>query len=320
MNKILLTGGAGFIGSHVFEKLAHQYPSSEIIILDKMTYAADYENISRSIKSGQRVLTVGDVCDFTLCKELTKNVDIIFHLAAESHVDNSFGNSLVFSTSNTLGSHTLLEAARLNEVPLFIHVSTDEVYGEISEGSFNENDVLNPTNPYSASKASADMFVNSYRHSFNMPIITVRANNIYGVRQYPEKIIPKLILQMIRGNKLTLHGTGQNVRHYLSARDFADALILVAESGNAGEIYNIGSSDEYKNIEIAEMICEYFESDKNEKIVFIEDRPFNDSRYSIDFNKLKNLGWVQNYDLRADFPSIIQWYKENAHRYSDVVL
>ena len=318
MHKIVLTGGAGFIGSHVFEKLAQHYPGSEIRVLDKMTYAADYENISHILERGKRYLTVGDVCDFKLCTEITKEVDIIFHLAAESHVDNSFGNSLEFSRSNTLGTHTLLEAARLNEVPLFVHVSTDEVYGEISEGSFKESDILNPTNPYSASKASADMFVNSYRHSFNMPIITIRANNIYGIRQYPKKIIPKFTLQMIKGIKLTLHGNGQNIRHYLSAKDFANALIILAESGKVGEIYNIGSTEEYKNIEIAEMICDCFSSSTDENIIFIDDRPFSDSRYSIEFDKIKSLGWTQTHNLEKDFPSIVQWYKDNIHRYDNL--
>ena len=320
MHKILLTGGAGFIGSHVLEKLVQHFPESEITVFDKMTYAANYENISHNLLSGRRDLIVGDVCDFKLCKEITKSADIIIHLAAESHVDNSFGNSLVFSKSNVLGTHSLLEAARLNRVPLFIHVSTDEVYGEISEGSFKESDILNPTNPYSASKASADMLVNSYRYSFNMPVITIRANNIYGVRQFPEKIIPKFTLQLIKRTKLTLHGNGKNTRHYLSAKDFANAIIVLVERGKVGEIYNIGSHDEYKNIEIAEMVCNCFSLPVDKNITFTDDRPFNDSRYSLDFHKIKGLGWTQSCNLEKDLPSIIQWYKDNIQRYSDFPL
>lgn len=318
MTKIILTGGAGFIGSHVLEKLIEHYPSAEICIFDKMTYAADYENILHILERGKRYLIVGDVCDYRLCTKITENADIIFHLAAESHVDNSFGNSLEFSRSNALGTHTLLEAARLNEVPLFIHVSTDEVYGEISTGAHTETDNLDPTNPYSASKASAEMFVNSYRHSFKMPIITVRANNIYGVRQYPEKIIPKFILQLIKGKKLTLHGTGNNIRHYLSASDFASALILLAMRGKVGETYNIGSKEEYKNIEVAEILCKFFSVNVQNNIEYVEDRPFNDFRYSLNSEKIISLGWRPKYSLEEDADKIIKWYQNNIHRYHKI--
>lgn len=318
MRNILITGGAGFIGSHVFEKLSEVYPDSNIRVLDKMTYAADYENLFHVLERGKRSLTVGDVCDFKLCVEITKGVDAIFHLAAESHVDNSFGNSLEFSRSNTLGTHTLLEAARMNSVPLFVHVSTDEIYGEISEGSFKETDIPNPTNPYSASKASAEMVVNSYRHSFGMPIITVRANNIYGIRQFPEKIIPKFCMQMINGRKLTLHGNGENLRHYLSVKDFASALIVLVNKGQIGETYNIGSHEGYHNVEIAKMICNQFSISFEDSINYVDDRPFNDLRYDVDFSKMESLGWGRNHNLKDDLPKIAQWYRDNIHRYDSI--
>ena len=318
MRNILVTGGAGFIGSHIFEKLSEVYPDSEIRVLDKMSYAADYENLYHVLERGKRSLTVGDICDFKLCVKITKGVDAIFHLAAESHVDNSFGNSLEFSRSNTLGTHTLLEAARMNKVPLFVHVSTDEIYGEISEGSFKETDIPNPTNPYSASKASAEMVVNSYRHSFGMPIITVRSNNIYGIRQFPEKIIPKFCMQMIHGRKLTLHGNGENVRHYLSVNDFANALIMLVDKGQIGETYNIGSNEGYQNVEIAKMISAHFATSFEENINYVDDRPFNDLRYDVDFSKIEGLGWKRHHNLRDDLPEIAQWYRDNIHRYDSI--
>ena len=254
MPNMLVTGGAGFIGSHVAERLIEEFPEAGVTIFDKMTYSADQENLAGILKRGQRRLVVGDVCDFDMCNRLTRGIDWVVHLAAESHVDNAFGNSLQFTRSNVLGTHTLLEACRLNAVPLVIHVSTDEVYGEIREGAFDEENILNPTNPYSASKASAEMIVNSYRYSFKLPIITVRANNIFGIRQYPEKIIPKFCVQALAGRMLTVHGNGENRRHYLAVEDFADALVVLLRKGKVGEIYNVGSDEEISIADLAERV------------------------------------------------------------------
>jgi dTDP-glucose 4,6-dehydratase len=317
MRKIIITGGAGFIGSHVVERVAEAYPNSDLVVLDKMTYAADIDNIAHVLKRSQRRLRVGDVSDFDLCRDVTAGADCLINLAAESHVDNSFGNSLRFTHSNTLGTHTLLEACRLNKVGRIIHISTDEVYGEIAEGFHAEGDALDPTNPYSASKAAADMIVNSYVHCFKMPIISVRANNIYGVRQYPEKIIPRFTMQALCGEKLTLHGHGRNRRRYLSALDFADAIIILMQSGVNGQIYNIGSEDEYTNIEIAQMICENVGVSFQEQVLFVEDRPFNDCRYAIDTSKLKALGWTAKRPLHENMAAVVQWYRDNTHRYAD---
>ena len=259
MDKILITGGAGFIGSHVAERVAEEFPEAEIVILDKMTYAADIENLAGFFKDGQRTLVTGDLCDFELCSTLTRGVDGIIHLAAESHVDNAFGNSLEFTRTNTLGTHTLLEASRLNNVPLFIHISTDEVYGEVREGSVDESSAFNPSNPYSGSKASAEMIVNSYRHSFDAPVIIIRSNNIFGIRQFPEKIVPKFAMQALTGNKLTVHGDGRNCRHYLLAEDFAEALVVLIDREKIGEIYNVGSEEEFSNLEMARMFTGFLE-------------------------------------------------------------
>lgn len=315
MDNILISGGAGFIGSHVCERVVEEFPEANLIILDKMTYAANEANLENVLQGNRRRLVKGDVCDFALCSELTRGLDCIIHLAAESHVDNAFGNSLEFTQSNTMGTHTLLEASRQNDVPLFLHVSTDEVYGEIDQGAFKEDSVLNPSNPYSGSKAGADMIVNSYWHSFETPVIIVRSNNIFGIRQYPEKIVPKFAMQSMTGRKMTLHGDGSNRRHYLAAEDFAEALIVLLHKGVIGEIYNIGSESEFTNIEVARMICAHFERDPEETIEFVADRPFNDSRYSVDVSKITGFGWAPRRPFENTLPDVLNWYQENRARY-----
>ena len=318
MHKVVITGGAGFIGSHVVERMVREFPQAEFAILDKMTYAADFNNIDHLLLRGKRRLIVGDIADFELALRVTENADCVLHLAAESHVDNSFGNSLRFTHSNTLGTHSLLEACRMNSVRRIIHVSTDEVYGEIAEGIHNETDGLNPTNPYSASKAAADMLVNSYVHCFQMPIVSVRANNIYGTRQYPEKIIPRFVMQGLTGRKFTLHGSGQNRRRYLAAEDFADALVILLTKGAEGAIYNIGSEHEFTNLEIAKMIAGHLGLRAETMIEFVQDRPFNDCRYAIDSSKLRALGWEAKRPLVEHLGKVVQWYRENMDRYADL--
>ena len=317
MYNIIITGGAGFIGSHVFERVVQEYPDAVITIIDKMTYAASIENISTVLLHRHHKLCVGDICDMELCLRLTRNADCVIHLAAESHVDNSFGNSLHFTHSNTLGTHTLLESCRQNQVARIIHISTDEVYGETYEKEHIETDQLNPSNPYSASKAAADMIVNSYIHSFKLPIIIARANNIFGIRQFPEKIIPKFIMQGLLGQKFTLHGNGRNRRRFLSAPDFADAIVLLLQEGSNGKIYNVGSAEEYTNQQVAEMIARELAIDVTENSLFVQDRPFNDFRYAINCDKLKSLGWSPRRDLAASIGGMVAWYRENADRYTE---
>ncbi|MDR3414429.1 MAG: GDP-mannose 4,6-dehydratase [Formivibrio sp.] len=313
MRKILLTGGAGFIGSHVAERLCGAFPGAEVVILDKMTYAADYSYITDLVTQGQAKLVVGDVCDYELCNRLASGCDLVIHAAAESHVDRSFRSSILFTQTNTLGTHTVLEACRSAGVPRIIHVSTDEVYGEVLAGDCIETQFLNPTNPYSSSKAAAEMVVSGYLHSFKLPIITVRANNIFGIRQYPEKLIPRAIMSLIAGNKIPLHGNGANIRHYLSAHDFADALVLLIEKGIPGEAYNIGSPDEYANKFVVEMICREFGADFEASVEMVQDRPFNDRRYSISWKKISELGWEPRRSLLKELPRIIKWYRDNSN-------
>ena len=309
-NKILITGAAGFIGSHVFDHFSNLYPDAEITILDKMTYAANIKNIPSIETNSNHNLVIGDLIDLEICLDTTKDKDLVINLAAESHVDNSFNNSIIFSRSNELGTHTLMEACKQNNVKKIIHVSTDEVYGENIDKPFLEEDRLNPTNPYSASKAAAEMIVKSYHTSFKLPVIVVRANNIYGIRQFPEKIIPKFILRCIDGLSLQIHGNGSNLRHYLSATDFASAIELLSTKGEEGQAYNIASDLELSNLEVADLIKDQFHN-KKINIEHVDDRPFNDSRYAVNDKKLRKLGWNPKRNLKADLPEIVEWYKNN---------
>lgn len=307
--KILLTGAAGFIGSHVYDLFSKKYSESEITVLDKMTYAADIRNIPQILKNKKHKLIIGDLIDMDICLKVTRDKDLVINLAAESHVDNSFNNSIVFTESNTLGTHTLMEACKRNNVGRIIHVSTDEVYGQNTGDPFLEEDPLNPTNPYSASKAAAEMIVNSYFKSFNLPVIVVRSNNIYGIRQYPEKIIPKFIVNCIKKEPLEIHGDGSNSRHYLSVNDFANAIDLLSMHGKDGEIFNVSSNLELTNLEISELIKSFFDYQIEAK--HIANRPFNDKRYAVNDKKLRILGWKPNSNLIKDLPEIIKWYKIN---------
>lgn len=317
MKKIVITGGAGFIGSHIVDEFIKNYPNAKIVVLDKMTYAADIRNIRHHIENKNFELVVGDICNMDTCERVLKNTDLLIHAAAESHVDNSFANSLEFSQTNVVGTHSLMEACRRLDVPRIIHVSTDEVYGEVLEGSADENSILKPTNPYSASKAAAEMIINSYMQSFKLPVIMIRANNMFGTRQYPEKIIPKFILMLMRDQKLTLHGSGENKRHFLAVQDFANALKILNEKGVIGECYNIGTTQEYKNIEIARNLCNLFGLSDKKYITFVEDRPFNDGRYAVNWDKITALGWKPQISLEQSLTELALWYETNFDRYFD---
>ncbi|MFP4313485.1 MAG: dTDP-glucose 4,6-dehydratase [Alphaproteobacteria bacterium] len=317
MKKIVITGGAGFIGSHIVDHFTARYPEAHITVFDKMTYAADIRNVLHHIENQRIELVVGDICDLDKCYQVLEDTDLLIHAAAESHVDNSFGNSLEFSRTNVLGTHALMEAALKIGVPKILHVSTDEVYGEVIEGRVDESAHLLPTNPYSASKAAADMIIEGYKKSFDLPVITVRSNNIFGIRQFPEKILPKFILLLMTGQKLTLHGSGENKRHFLAAQDLCKALDLLIQKGKIGEIYNIGTLDEFQNIEIAHMICKIFGLDPKDWITHIEDRPFNDARYAITWEPLTALGWTPQIHLKDELGKMANWYMENFARYAE---
>lgn len=304
-NKVLfITGGAGFIGSNFINIFCKRNPNTRVINFDALYYCADENNVDREIRDSNNYKFIhGNLQSFDLLKYIFESNSIthIIHFAAQSHVQNSFTDSIQYTKDNVLGTHNLLEVSRVYCPTLerFIHCSTDEVYGEsmleVDEQYKTEQSVLCPTNPYAASKAAAEMLVNSYNHSFNMPIIITRGNNVYGPNQYPEKAIPKFIKQLKNGEKVTIQGDGSCIRAFLHAYDTANAFITVLEKGKIGEIYNIGCDEgmEYSILEVAKILIKkiYGTEDYSKWISYIEDRPFNDKRYYINNQKLRDLGW-----------------------------
>ena len=317
MKNLLVTGGCGFIGSNFINYFFYLYNDINIINLDAMYYCANENNIDEEIRNSDRYsLIIGNLCSSDLIKHILKSykIDTIIHFAAQSHVQNSFDDSLKYTYDNILGTHTLLENCRLyGKIEKFIHISTDEVYGEsllsLDEEKKDEQSILCPTNPYAATKAGAELIANSYRYSFKMPIIITRGNNVYGPNQYPEKLIPKFIELLKNDKKVTIQGDGTNVRAFLHSLDVAKALELILKNGVIGEIYNIGSDEdkEYTVLEIAHILIKLIKNSEkyDDYIEYIEDRPFNDKRYYISNEKVKNLGWKIEKDFYEGLKELI---------------
>ena len=312
MKKILITGAAGFIGSHVAEVIFQKFKNGKLVLYDKITYAANIKYLKNIINSNRVYFVKDDLLNYKILEKNLKNVDIAINVAAESHVDNSFGNSLLFTKTNTLGTHSFLEACRKQKVKKIIHVSTDEVYGEnLKSKPFKEDQMLNPTNPYSASKAAADMIVNSYNHSYKLNVITVRANNIYGARQYPEKLISKTVFNFLKKKKMTIHGRGNSARYFLSVNDFCNGLIKIIDKGKPNTIYNIAANKSFYIMDVVRMISLHLKVNLKKNIIFVKDRPFNDKIYKINCNRLKKLGWKEKEKLELKIPEICEWFKKN---------
>ena len=319
--KLLVTGCCGFIGSNFVNYYFNNNSEVEIVNLDAMYYCASETNINTEIINSNRYhLIKGNLCSFDLISNILDiyKIDTVIHFAAQSHVQNSFDNALQYTHDNVVGTHTLLEACRkYGKISKFIHISTDEVYGEsmISENEEkkHEGSVLCPTNPYAATKAAAELIAKSYYHSFKMPIIITRGNNVYGPNQYPEKLIPKFIQQLLNKEKVTIQGNGSNVRAFLHVNDVCSALKLILEQGQIGEIYNIGSDDhnEYTVIELANILIKKImgTSEYDNWITYIEDRPFNDKRYYISNQKVKDLGWTIDIDFEKGIDELIEKMK-----------
>ena len=316
-SNLLVTGGCGFIGSNFINHIFKKNKTINIINIDALYYCASEENINKDIRENNRYtfikgnLVSEDLITFILEKY---KIDAVIHFAAQSHVDNSFHNSLQYTKDNILATHTLLECSRkYNKLQKFVHVSTDEVYGEsmLEDNKKTEESILCPTNPYAATKAGAELIAQSYYHSFKLPIIISRGNNVYGINQYPEKLIPKFIKQLKENKKVTIQGDGSNVRAFLHVDDVCSAFELILEKGIIGEIYNIGSdmNSEFSVLEIAKLLI--FLIKKNDKInyddfiTYIEDRPFNDKRYYISNQKLKDLGWSINVEFYEGIKTLI---------------
>lgn len=317
LESVLITGGLGFIGSNFTNQLAELYPRSKIIVLDINDYCASEDNIH---KTDNIEIVIGDIKDADLVKYLLEHhkIDTIVHFAAQSHVDNSFKNSISFTMNNILGTHVMLECARVyGQIKLFLHMSTDEVYGEVDEtGISTEKSLLNPTNPYAASKAGAEFIVRSYHTSYKLPIIIVRANNVYGRHQYPEKVIPKFICQILNGKKITIQGTGKTRRNFIHVDDICSAIRMIMLRGIIGEIYNIGTDNEYSVTDVAETICKIAGINLLDRIEYIPDRLFNDFRYCLTNDKVIALGWQPKVRSFEDEIRILyKWYSQNKSRY-----
>lgn len=310
--RILVTGGCGFIGSNFILSFLKKYPSYKIINLDLVTYAGSGHNLDVVKDNPNYTFVKGDIGDKTLVNNLVKDVDLIIHFAAESHVDRSILNAEDFIRTNVLGTFVLLEAARNNGNKRFHHISTDEVFGELgNEGKFNEQTPYQPKSPYSASKASADHLVRAYYHTYGLPITISNCSNNYGPYQFPEKLIPLFITHLLEDKKVPVYGKGLNVRDWIYVEDHNDAVDLIVHKGMIGETYCIGGNEELTNLEVTFKILEEFGFGE-EMIEYVQDRKGHDFRYAIDFSKIKNeLGWTPKHSFEEGLKKTVAWYKEN---------
>ncbi len=327
MNRILITGGAGFIGSHLVRLMVHKYPEYRIYNLDNLTYAGNLENLKDIERAPNYEFIKGDIVDRNFISQLFEQYqfDGVVHLAAESHVDRSITNPLSFIETNIVGTINLLQAARNSwkgnfEGKLFYHVSTDEVYGSLGEtGFFTEETSYDPRSPYSASKASSDHLVRAYWHTYNLPIVISNCSNNYGPNQFPEKLIPLVINNIKHHKTLPIYGDGKYTRDWLWVKDHADAIDLIFHKGSVGETYNIGGNNEWKNIDLVESLCDIVDGylgreigNARKLITFVKDRPGHDRRYAIDASKLMNeLNWMPSIQANEGLRLTAEWYLNN---------
>ena len=313
--KLLITGGAGFIGSNFILYWLNKYPNDKIVNLDKLTYAGNLENLKSIEKNPNYEFVQGDICDLQLVDSLTKDVDVIVHFAAESHVDRSILDPAPFVKTNIEGTYVLLEAALKNKVSRFHHISTDEVFGALdldTKEKFNDTSPYNPHSPYSASKASSDHLVRAYHNTYNLPVTISNCSNNFGPYQFPEKLIPLAITNIIEGKKVPVYGDGLYVRDWLYVEDHCSAIDLILKKGKIGKTYLIGGlTEDMSNIEIVKNILKIMNKDESE-IEFVKDRPGHDRRYAIDWSTInKELGWNPKNNFKEYLKLTVDWYKNN---------
>ncbi|MEM7657860.1 MAG: dTDP-glucose 4,6-dehydratase [Bacteroidota bacterium] len=324
--KLLITGGAGFIGSHLVHHLVNKYPDYHIVNFDKLTYAGNLENLSEVENAPNYTFVKGDICDAELLQQTfsTYEIDGVIHLAAESHVDRSILNPLEFVQTNVMGTVTLLNTAKNawegRDGVRFYHVSTDEVYGSLGEeGFFLESTPYDPQSPYSASKASSDHFVRAYGNTYQLPFVMSNCSNNYGPYQFPEKLIPLFISNIVNQKPLPVYGKGENIRDWLWVKDHCEAIDLIFHEGTNGETYNIGGHNEWTNIDLIRLLCKQMdeklgrEAGNAEKLItFVKDRPGHDMRYAIDAGKIgKQLDWKPSLTFEQGLSLTVDWYLDN---------
>ncbi|MEP6760771.1 MAG: dTDP-glucose 4,6-dehydratase [Sporichthyaceae bacterium] len=313
--RMLVTGGAGFIGSHyVRSLLTGRFPGSEaaeVVVLDKLTYAGNLANLDPVRDNPRLTFVEGDILDVPVVDELVDHSDVVVHFAAESHVDRSIAGAADFVMTNVVGTQTLLDAAMRRGVDRFVHVSTDEVYGSIDSGSWPEDYPLRPNSPYSASKASSDLIALAYATTHGVPVVVTRCSNNYGPYQFPEKVIPLFVTNLLDGGRVPLFGDGTNVRDWLHVDDHCRGIQLVLEGGRDGEVYNIGGGTELSNKELTGLLLEACGADWD-SVDYVEDRKGHDQRYSVDIAKISDeLGYQPAVDFQSGLKQTVEWYAEN---------
>ncbi len=310
MKRLLVTGGAGFIGSNFVRYTLSRYPQYEIVVLDKLTYAGNLANLAGVAANPNYRFVKGDIGDQQLVEGLVTEVDAIVNFAAETHVDRSIMDAGSFIDTDVHGTFVLLEAARKHRIERFLQVSTDEVYGDIPAGSSLEDDPMRPRSPYSASKAGGEMMVKAYHVTYELPVLITRGSNNYGPYQYPEKLIPVLITNALDGQELPIYGDGQQIRDWLYVMDHCTGIDVVLHHGEVGEAYNVGGGNERVNLDIATQVLELLGKPRS-MLRFVKDRPGHDRRYSLDCGKIRRLGWEPARNFEEGLAETVRWYVEN---------
>ncbi|MCP4230513.1 MAG: dTDP-glucose 4,6-dehydratase [bacterium] len=308
--KVLIAGGAGFIGSNFVRYMLDKYPDVNVTVLDKLTYAGNEANLADCEDNPRYSFVQGDIADKEIVRGIVPGADAVVNFAAETHVDRSILFPEDFILTDVVGTFTLLEAVRDYKIPRYLQISTDEVYGSIDEGSFTEKSNLDPSSPYSASKAGGDLLTLAYSKTFKIPALITRSSNNYGLYQYPEKLIPLFITNIIEEKKLPVYGDGKQVRDWLYVMDNCSAIDKVLREGAEGEVYNVGGDNEYENIYVIRKLLELMDADES-LIEYVTDRPAHDRRYSLDSSKTKELGWTPETGFDSGLEATVKWYLGN---------
>jgi dTDP-glucose 4,6-dehydratase len=317
--RLLITGGAGFMGSNFIHYILRTYPDYTVTTLDKLTYSGNLKNLEDLKENKQFRFVKGDIADDKIVESLAKEADVIINYAAETHVDRSIMDPGAFVKTDVIGLYTLLEKARKYNHERFIQISTDEVFGSIEKGKFTENSPFEPNSPYAASKAGGDLLCRSYFVTYKMPVIVTHSCNFFGPYHYPEKFIPLTITNLLQGKKIPVYGDGQQVREWIYTEDHCNAVDTILHKGKVGEVYNISSEEEWKNIDVVNLILKIMEKDES-SITYVKDRPGHDRRYALDSSKLKNeLGWKPQYSFESALEKTIKWFEENESWWKDIV-